>query len=92
MIKICDDDNIPIVPFTGQHASYGVVGGLGEMGRSIVRWMADRKAKNFLLLGHSGARGEVALMNELRKEVLTSWPTVRYLSKRRTEDCVGDLL
>ena len=37
------------------------------MGRSIVRWMADRKAKHFLLLGHSGARGEVALMNELRE-------------------------
>lgn len=36
-------------------ASYIVVGGLGGLGRSIIRWMADRGAHNFLVLSRRGA-------------------------------------
>ena len=39
------------------NATYVLAGGLGGLGRSIVQYMADRKASNFLLLSRSGADG-----------------------------------
>ena len=41
-------------------ASYVVAGGFGDLGRVIVRWMASRGARNFILLSRSGPRAEEA--------------------------------
>ena len=38
-------------------ATYVLAGGLGGLGRTIVQYMADRKARNFLLLSRSGTAG-----------------------------------
>jgi NAD(P)-dependent dehydrogenase (short-subunit alcohol dehydrogenase family) len=46
----------PAYYFVG-NATYVIAGGLGGLGRSIVKWMADRKARHFLLLSRSGADG-----------------------------------
>ncbi|CAA9961740.1 hypothetical protein PTMSG1_05117 [Pyrenophora teres f. maculata] len=39
-------------------ATYVISGGLGGLGREIVRWMVGRGARNFLLLTSSGAEGK----------------------------------
>lgn len=49
------------------NASYVVAGGLGGLGRSISRWMADRGARNLILLSRSGPRNETAIT--FRKEL-----------------------
>lgn len=41
-------------------ASYLLVGGVGGIGCSIARWMADEGAKNIIVLSRSAARGEQA--------------------------------
>ncbi|KAI0199499.1 polyketide synthase [Astrocystis sublimbata] len=47
---------LPIPRVTFHHdACYMVTGGLGGLGRSIVRWMARRGARQFLILSRSGA-------------------------------------
>ncbi|KAG8407726.1 Type I Iterative PKS [Metarhizium acridum] len=38
-------------------ASYLIVGGVGGIGRSVVRWMVDRGAKNLILLSRSAGDG-----------------------------------
>lgn len=43
--------------FNGQ-ATYLISGGLGGLGREIVRWMFSRGARHFLLLTSSGATGK----------------------------------
>jgi NAD(P)-dependent dehydrogenase (short-subunit alcohol dehydrogenase family) len=53
-----------------QNASYVVVGGLGGLGRPIIRWMASRGAKHLILPSRSGgARSQVAanVVSELRE-------------------------
>ncbi|KAK8035122.1 hypothetical protein PG993_010117 [Apiospora rasikravindrae] len=47
-----------------EEASYVVAGGFGGLGRSIIRWMASRGAKNFIVLSRSGPSsfGPVALL------------------------------
>ena len=49
-------------------ATYVIAGGLGGLGRSIVRWMVERRAKHFVLLSRSGAKGKAAieLIEELK--------------------------
>ena len=49
-------------------STYVVAGGLGGLGRSIVRWMVLRGAKFLILLSRSGARTDAAVktVNELR--------------------------
>ena len=42
------------------NATYVIAGGLGGLGRSIARWMADRNVKNLILLSRSGVRSEAA--------------------------------
>lgn len=37
-----------------QNATYVIAGGLGGLGRSIVRWMVDKGARNLILLSRSG--------------------------------------
>jgi NADPH:quinone reductase-like Zn-dependent oxidoreductase len=39
-------------------ATYVISGGLGGLGREVVRWMVSRGARHFLLLTSSGAKGK----------------------------------
>ena len=51
------------------NATYVVAGGLGGIGRNISRWLADRGAKNLLLLSRSGPQGNEraqALISDLQ--------------------------
>ena len=41
-------------------ATYVISGGLGGLGRSMARWMADRGARNLILLSRSGATRDSA--------------------------------
>lgn len=43
------------------NATNGVAGGLGSIGRSIVRWMVSRGAKHLLLPSRSGAASKAAV-------------------------------
>ena len=54
--------------FFDEKATYVIAGGLGGIGRSIVRWMVHRKARHLLLLSRSGARSESAklLLGEMK--------------------------
>ncbi|KAI0100989.1 fatty acid synthase S-acetyltransferase [Nemania sp. FL0031] len=51
-----------------QNATYVVAGGLGGLGRPIIRWMADRGAKYLIILSRSGPASQTAvkLVEELR--------------------------
>lgn len=51
-------------------STYVIAGGLGGIGRSTARWMADRGAKNLVLLSRSGATEEEAkeLVKYLREQ------------------------
>lgn len=53
-----------------QNSSYMVIGGLGGLGRPIIRWMADRGAKHLILPSRSGATSEAAInvVSELREK------------------------
>ncbi|KAK9419296.1 putative Polyketide synthase [Seiridium unicorne] len=53
-----------------QNASYVVLGGLGGLGRRIIRWMADRGAKHLILPSRSGATSQAAtnVVSELRED------------------------
>lgn len=50
------------------NASYLVAGGLGGLSRAIIRWMAERGAKNLILPSRSGAASQsaIAVVKELR--------------------------
>lgn len=48
-------------------ATYVVVGGLGGLGRAIVRWMVDKGARNFILPSRSGPSSQAA--SEMLSEV-----------------------
>jgi NAD(P)-dependent dehydrogenase (short-subunit alcohol dehydrogenase family) len=52
-----------------QNATFVIAGGLGGIGRATARWMADRGAKNLILLSRSGPRTDAGrdLCEELRK-------------------------
>ncbi|KAL8721434.1 MAG: hypothetical protein Q9225_001879 [Loekoesia sp. 1 TL-2023] len=76
VIKIGEDDLVAVCDALlltlptwhfDENATYVISGGLGGLGRSIVRWMVGRKAKYLLLLSRSGANGEAAatLLKEL---------------------------
>ncbi|KAI1088165.1 hypothetical protein F5B19DRAFT_472472 [Rostrohypoxylon terebratum] len=43
------------------HASYLVAGGFGGIGRAILRWMADRGARNIIVPSRSGPSSQAAL-------------------------------
>nr|APX44009.1 polyketide synthase [Pestalotiopsis microspora] len=53
-----------------QNSTYMVIGGLGGLGRPIIRWMADRGAKHLILPSRSGATSEAAInvVSELREK------------------------
>ncbi|KAF2798819.1 reducing type I polyketide synthase [Melanomma pulvis-pyrius CBS 109.77] len=50
-----------------ENSTYLIAGGFGGLGRNVARWLADRGARNLLLLSRSGPRKESAqaLMKEL---------------------------
>ena len=56
------------------NATYVISGGLGGLGLSIIRWMMDRNARNFLVLSRSGASSSGA--QELLEEVKESEVTI----------------
>lgn len=66
VVELHKDDLVQVVPSTrptyyfDENASDVIIGGLGGLGRSIARWMVDRKARNLILLGRSGARERTA--------------------------------
>jgi NADPH:quinone reductase-like Zn-dependent oxidoreductase len=49
-------------------ATYIIAGGFGGLGRSIARWMADRKARHIILVSRKGVRSKAAqeLLDELQ--------------------------
>ena len=51
-------------------ATYLITGGLGGLGRSIAQWMAQRGARNLILLSRSTTRSAAALrtINGLRAQ------------------------
>ncbi|CAI7648491.1 unnamed protein product [Penicillium glandicola] len=56
-----------LTPTLSPDASYLLVGGVGGIGCSIARWMADQGAKNIIILSRSAGRSEqaAALANDL---------------------------
>ncbi|MCJ1250982.1 hypothetical protein MMC30_008212 [Trapelia coarctata] len=56
--------------FFNPKATYVIAGGLGGLGRSTVRWMIGRDARNFILLSRSGPRTEIAhaFLKEVRSD------------------------
>ena len=75
VVQMNEDDIVPVMPSVHSSynfhagASYVIVGGLGGLGKSTARWMADRGAKNLILLGRSGAKNKAALdfLEEMRE-------------------------
>lgn len=61
----------PRVPhkFT-ENATYVIAGGFGGLGRTVIPWMADRGARNFIVLSRSGASSEAAkdLITNMEKQ------------------------
>ena len=57
--RFADQDQVAMKPLGDYQfdpcASYLLIGGFGGIGRSVVRWMLTRGAKNFIFLSRSGA-------------------------------------
>lgn len=51
--------SVPVARFDPE-ATYIITGGWGGLGRSIIKWMADRGARNLAVLSRSGSRGMTA--------------------------------
>ncbi|KAI1821332.1 hypothetical protein F4861DRAFT_542029 [Xylaria intraflava] len=60
----------PRVATFDPEARYVITGGLGGLGRSIVRWMADRGARDFVLLSRRGPNTPAAqvLLNDMKDQ------------------------
>lgn len=50
-------------------ATYAIGGGLGGLGRNVVRWMISRGARNFLLLSRSGIARPTPAVSAFLKDV-----------------------
>lgn len=71
-------------------ASYVVGGGLGGIGRAMVRWMASKGARNLILLSRSGASSEAA--SSLLAELETTYKgAIRVHAPRCDVSSVDDL-
>ncbi|KAL9012268.1 MAG: hypothetical protein Q9173_002960 [Seirophora scorigena] len=76
VIELGQEDHVKVasrtIPASLFHpnASYLVAGGLGGIGRSVARWMANRGAKNLILLSRSALHREDAqqLITELQRK------------------------
>ncbi|KAJ5094368.1 hypothetical protein N7456_010229 [Penicillium angulare] len=67
VVEMNPDDSVPVVSsmspsisFPGD-SSYVIVGGLGGIGQSTARWMADRGARYLIILSRSGANNNAAI-------------------------------
>ncbi|KAL6885742.1 hypothetical protein GGI43DRAFT_432364 [Trichoderma evansii] len=77
------DDVVPVIPGglgafrLSSNGTYVLVGGLGGIGRSIAKMLADKGAKHFVFLSRSGnTRPEAqALLDELREQGVSSTVT-----------------
>ncbi|RYP69020.1 hypothetical protein DL771_006346 [Monosporascus sp. 5C6A] len=72
VLSVGSDVTVPMlqqspIPKFSPDASYLLVGGVGGIGCSIARWMADQGAKNVIILSRSAGRSEqaAALVDEL---------------------------
>ncbi|KAL2059966.1 hypothetical protein VTL71DRAFT_10121, partial [Oculimacula yallundae] len=54
-----------------EHSTYVIGGGLGGLGRNIVRWMVSRGARNFLLLSRNGASKNLKALKFIKEIELT---------------------
>ncbi|KAL8961754.1 MAG: hypothetical protein Q9193_001734 [Seirophora villosa] len=76
VIELDQEDQVKVAARTistslfDPNASYLVAGGLGGIGRSVARWMANRGAKNLILLSRSALHKEDAqqLITELQRK------------------------
>jgi NAD(P)-dependent dehydrogenase (short-subunit alcohol dehydrogenase family) len=79
-----------------ENASYVVAGGLGGLGRPMIRWMADRGAKYLILLSRSGgAQSQAAteLVSELlEKGIHVSIPRCDVSSAPALSAALGSVL
>lgn len=76
------------------NATYIIAGGLGGLGKSIVRWMVGTGARNLLLLSRSGAqsRDSQAFMRELaRNDVTALAPPCDITNRSMLEAVLGDV-
>lgn len=53
-----------------ENATYALLGGFGGIGRSIIRWMFSRGARNFIILSRSGLNSRSA--RELYDELIAA--------------------
>jgi len=73
VIEMRNSDEIMVLPsrrptyLFDSNATYVIAGGLGGLGRSIVEWMADRKARYFCLLSRSGSSSNHAAKDFIQK-------------------------
>ena len=75
VVELGQGDSVSVVPSTAQSlyfrddSSYVIAGGLGGIGKSTVKWMADRGARHLIILSRSGAKDASAinLIEELRE-------------------------
>lgn len=68
VIELGDEDVVRVTPPVKQagifdpQSTYIIAGGLGGVGQSIVKWMVDRDAKNFILLSRKKVYSEQILV------------------------------
>ncbi|KAL8907696.1 MAG: hypothetical protein Q9207_001265 [Kuettlingeria erythrocarpa] len=65
VVSVDADDLVPVLPPTASttlraDSSYLIVGGLGGIGKSVCHWMADRGARNLIVLSRSASAQEKA--------------------------------
>lgn len=75
------------------HVSYLVAGGLGGLGRPIIRWMCDRGVKNLIIPSRSGTSSAAAqdVVSELtRKGVNIKTPSCDLSSTSELENLLRD--
>lgn len=67
VVELGRGDSVSVVPSTAQSlyfradSSYVIAGGLGGIGKSTVKWMADRGARYLIILSRSGAKEASAI-------------------------------
>ncbi|TVY81512.1 Reducing polyketide synthase FUB1 [Lachnellula suecica] len=84
----------PVARFTSD-ATYVVSGGLGGLGREIIRWMASRGAKNIVVTSRRGAVEEAAatLVADLQREgVKIATPACDITDKSALEETFSSCL
>lgn len=77
VLKVEDNDIVPVIGEKPKiplqllsNATYFIPGGLGGLGRPLIRWMAEKGARYFVTTSRSGAKDPkaIALIEELSKQ------------------------